>query len=62
MESNDKLKKTYTKIYPIYIDKRLKRSEGRKVADEYSVENPTIKEIYQIVKSIDLECFPENVN
>lgn len=62
MESNDKMIKTWIKIYPIYIDKGMKRSEGRKVADEFSVENPSIKEIFAIVKSINLECFAENVN
>lgn len=62
MESADKLVKTWIKIYPIYIDKGVKRSEGRKLADKYSVDSPTIKEIYAIVKSVNLECFVENVN
>ncbi len=62
MESNDKLMKTWVKIYPIYIDKGVKRSEGRKVANEFAVENPSIKEIFAIIGSINLECFAENVN
>lgn len=61
MESNDKIIKSWIKIYPIYIDKGIKRSEGRKIADQFSVENPTIKEIFAIVKSINLECLAESV-
>jgi len=61
METKEKLVKTWIKIYPIYIDKSLKRSEGRKVADEFAVENPNIKELYTIIKSLSLECLAENV-
>jgi signal recognition particle subunit SEC65 len=61
METNDKIMKTWIKIYPIYVDKGMKRSEGRKVADEFAVPNPTLKEIFAIVKSINLECSAEDV-
>ena len=43
MENKDNLKKKWVKIYPSYIDKGLKVSEGRKVSNTIAVENPTAK-------------------
>jgi signal recognition particle subunit SEC65 len=46
MESNESLKKSWVKVYPSYIDRTLKCSEGRKLASSLAVENPNIAEIF----------------
>ena len=57
MESNQTIQKTWIKIYPSYIDKDLKQSEGRKVSALYAVDKPTVPEIYVICRDIfGLEC------
>ena len=61
MENTEKLQKNWIKIYPIYIDKDMKRSEGRKMPTEFSVEAPTAKEIHSLMKSINLESVMEYV-
>ena len=53
--------KEWTKIYPIYLDSAIKKSEGRKLGSQYCVENPTIKELYVILKSMNLEVVAEDV-
>ena len=49
MESKENLEKKWVKVYPIYIDKGVKISEGRKVSLENSTDEPTSKAIYQVV-------------
>lgn len=61
METTEKLQKNWVKVYPIYIDKDMKRSEGRKMPAEFSVEAPTAKEIHSLMKSINLESVMEYV-
>ena len=49
--------KKYVKIYPIYMDKTIKYSEGRKINIELCVENPRAKDIYRICEEIlGLKC------
>jgi signal recognition particle subunit SEC65 len=52
MENNEALKKKYIKIYPSYIDKQLKHSEGRKVPLSVAVENPLTTEINAVCNQI----------
>ena len=49
----------FIKIYPNYIDKDMKISEGRKINSEISVSNPHIKEIYYVCKNLGFECVME---
>ena len=49
MESKENIEKKWVKVYPIYIDKEVKISEGRKVNLQDSTEQPTVKAIYQVV-------------
>jgi signal recognition particle subunit SRP19 len=51
--------KEFQIIYPAYIDKNLKTSEGRRIPLEFSVEKPTAKEIYDICVHYKLKCFLE---
>ena len=53
MEKNENSK--MIKIYPNYLDKGLKYSEGRKVAVSLSSTNPLIEEIGNIVSSLKLD-------
>jgi len=63
MESKDSLQKTWIKFYPSYIDKNLKHSEGRKISNENSLENPTCLEIFKIcAELLKLDCKMEHVN
>jgi signal recognition particle subunit SEC65 len=49
--------KNWIKVYPIYIDKNTKLSEGRKVAIKYAVEQPVSSDIYQaLTKILNLPC------
>ncbi len=41
-------------IYPEYFDKRLSRSQGRRVPTEYSVSNPKTEEIRDILNSYNI--------
>lgn len=62
MESSENLEKKWIKIYPIYIDKALKYSEGRKVSLAHAAENPTAKDIYTVCSQfLGLNCKLENV-
>ena len=62
MENENDLQKRWIKVYPIYIDKDFKHSEGRKVSSVYAVEKPTAHEIYQICNGLlKLQCKVENV-
>lgn len=63
MENENDLKKRWVKIYPQYIDKALKHSEGRKVSASIAVENPTTKGILGICsETLKLSCKEESVN
>lgn len=63
MESDEKtLLKHWVKIYPTYLDKTLKVSEGRKVANTLAVETPTLQEIAEIcVNLLKLPIKPQAV-
>ena len=62
MEDQTKGIKNWVKVYPIYIDKNFKLSEGRKTGLLSSVENPSIEDIYRICSSIlKLNTKVENV-
>ena len=56
--------KNWIRIYPIYIDKDVKLSEGRKVSINNSCEQPSSSDIYQaITKILNLPCkLEEEVN
>jgi signal recognition particle subunit SEC65 len=62
MESQETLVKKYIKIYPSYIDKALKHSEGRKVSSSIAMENPRIEEINAVCSQVlGLDSKKENV-
>ena len=49
--------KKYVKLYPIYMDKTVKYSEGRKININLCVENPKAKEIFRVCNEIlGLKC------
>ena len=49
--------KKSVKVYPIYIDKNSKYSNGRRIKKEFCVENPTIMLIERVCKEIlGLKC------
>merc|ERR1711957_507616 len=43
-----------------YLDKAMKKSEGRKLGTQYCVENPSIKELFVICKNFNLETVAED--
>lgn len=47
-------------IYPAYINSKKTRQEGRKIAKEYCVENPTYTEIRDVLSVINLHIAVEN--
>jgi signal recognition particle subunit SEC65 len=59
--ANPKQSTEWIKIYPSYLDKTIKKSEGRKMGSEFCVENPMIRELYVICKSFNLEVVAEDV-
>lgn len=62
MENSDSLKKKWIKVYPNYIDKAIKHSEGRKVSNAFAVESPSAKEIFGVCAEIlNLNSKLENV-
>lgn len=55
-------KKDFIHVYPNYIDKENKVTEGRKVNKEKCVSNVTCEEIYNAIsKVIGLKCIPQYV-
>eukprot|EP00948_MAST-09A_sp_MAST-9A-sp1_P004274 g4274.t1 len=46
-------------IYPAYVDKELKRSQGRRVALTDACENPTIQDIYSLCAKLKVEAIME---
>lgn len=47
-------------IYPAYINSKKSRQEGRKVAKEYCVDNPTYQEIKDVLSNSTLKVGVEN--
>lgn len=47
-------------IYPAYIDSKKSRQEGRKVAKEVGVENPTYQEIRDVLAVANFPVLVEN--
>ena len=47
-------------VYPIYFDKYLAKSQGRKVSKKHAVEKPTIEDIAKAAKSLGLNPVIEN--
>ena len=47
---------THYFIYPEYFDKSLKRSEGRRLSLDYSLDNPTWQEIRLAAEKMGLDC------
>ena len=61
MESKPDEKK-WIKVYPIYVDKALKLSEGRRVKIESGCEKPTAKDVFTVCSNfLGLECKVEPV-
>lgn len=46
-------------IYPAYIDRDLSRSEGRRVAEDQAVEDPTVDEIAEAVQQVGYDAVIE---
>ena len=44
--------KNIIKLYPIYLDKTCKVSEGRRVNNDLAIENVTSEEIYNVLTNI----------
>jgi signal recognition particle subunit SEC65 len=62
MEQVDQLQKKWIKIYPSYLDKDLKCSEGRKISSNIAVSNPNTKEIFVVCSELlKLGCKEEKV-
>ncbi len=46
-------------IWPIYFDSEASRKDGRKIAKEIAVRNPTIDEIFQAARKLGLNPLKE---
>ncbi len=46
-------------IYPLYFDRTISRSKGRKIAKKHAIEKPTIESIAKAAKSLGLTPFLE---
>lgn len=46
-------------IYPAYIDRDLSRSEGRRVAEDQALEDPTVDEIAEAVQQVGYDAVIE---
>lgn len=52
--------KTWTIVYPSYLDSKHLKSEGRKVPKSISVESPTLMEISEVLSFFKLHHCLEN--
>lgn len=41
-------------IWPEYINKNIKLSDGRKISKKYAIEKPNITELYEVAKILNL--------
>lgn len=46
-------------IYPIYIDAKKTRAEGRRIGTSKACENPTINEIVTVCNALKIEAIAE---
>jgi signal recognition particle subunit SRP19 len=46
-------------IYPVYFDRAVSRSHGRKVGKKYAVEKPSVEAVAKAAKSLGLNPFLE---
>jgi len=44
------------KVYPLYLDSRVSRSEGRRVPRDLAVKKPRAKEILQAARNLGLKA------
>ena len=42
-------------IWPVYIDKKKSRKEGRRVPEDLAIEKPSLKDIERALKKLGLE-------
>jgi len=61
MEKTVEEKPKFIKFYPVYIDKTLKQSEGRRVKLDLAVDNVQSHEIYNLALNLNLEAVIEDV-
>jgi len=47
-------------IYPIYFDSSVSRNNGRRVQNQYSIEKPSVSDIFKIAKNLGLNPVLEN--
>eukprot|EP00456_Euglypha_rotunda_P063310 TRINITY_DN5354_c0_g1_i1.p1 TRINITY_DN5354_c0_g1~~TRINITY_DN5354_c0_g1_i1.p1 ORF type:complete len:163 (+),score=21.99 TRINITY_DN5354_c0_g1_i1:104-592(+) len=59
--------KEWPVIYPVYLDKKKKWAEGRRIPTKYSAERPSCQEIAEICKYLKLpfviepyKCYPKD--
>eukprot|EP01090_Pellita_catalonica_P005112 TRINITY_DN1495_c0_g1_i1.p1 TRINITY_DN1495_c0_g1~~TRINITY_DN1495_c0_g1_i1.p1 ORF type:complete len:145 (-),score=33.20 TRINITY_DN1495_c0_g1_i1:27-461(-) len=51
--------KEWPVIFPLYMNKKKKLSEGRRLGKDKCVDNPSAQEIYDLVKTLRFECVLE---
>jgi len=49
----------YIVVWPVYFDSERSRSEGRKVAKEFSVPNPSLDEIIKALEKLNVKYVVE---
>ncbi|MCD6095223.1 MAG: signal recognition particle protein Srp19 [Thermoprotei archaeon] len=51
--------KGYIVVWPVYFDSERSRSEGRKVAKEFSIPNPSLDEIIKALERLNIKYVVE---
>jgi signal recognition particle subunit SRP19 len=46
-------------LWPIYFDKNLSRSKGRKISKKFAIEKPEVEKLAKIAKTLGLSFFIE---
>jgi len=49
-------KKKWKIIYPVYINSKKTLPEGRRIPKDKACENPTVTEVYDILKHLGFSC------
>lgn len=55
LDSNNERHKRYQCLYPLYFDANRTRSQGRRVGQEFAVQNPLAREIVDAVQLLGLD-------
>ena len=60
LTTNDANEERFVCVYPVYMNKKKTRAEGRRIASEKAVDNPMCAEIRDVLTAAGMNVYVEN--